>query len=320
MPALSDAQLGVAAGLSVSLLWTGTSLFFTAAGRRIGATRVNAFRIVIAIILLAITHHALTGVWMPRATAGQFAFLAGSGLVGLTIGDQALFAAFVQIGPRLSMLMMTTAPLLAALFGFLALGERITPVAWLGMAATIGGVAWVVSERPRTQLPVVGASRSRGIVLAIIATICQAGGYLLSKQGIGHGWLPKEQHIAPQTATLLRLFFAGVGMVPVLLWYWQRERRRQAAGIPSPYRGPLWAGLAFATCGALVGPYLGIWMSLVAADKLPLGVAQTLLSLPPVFVLPFSRLVHKEHIGPRAVLGAFVAVAGVAILAVWGKA
>jgi drug/metabolite transporter (DMT)-like permease len=50
-------------------------------------------------------------------------------------------------------------------------------------------------------------------------------------------------------------------------------------------------------------------------------VAQTLLSLPPVFILPFSRWVHKEHIGFRAVAGAIVAIAGVAILSLprlWG--
>jgi drug/metabolite transporter (DMT)-like permease len=55
-------------------------------------------------------------------------------------------------------------------------------------------------------------------------------------------------------------------------------------------------------------------MSLEAADKVPLGVAQTLCSLAPVLILPAARLVHHERISPRAVVGAFLAVAGVALL------
>ena len=79
------------------------------------------------------------------------------------------------------------------------------------------------------------------------------------------------------------------------------------------------SGLLFTAGGAVVGPFLGIWMSLLACDRAPLGVAQTLCSLPPVFILPFAHLVHKEHVSGRAVLGAFVAVSGVAVLFLLAK-
>ncbi len=155
-----DTYLGLAAGLATSMLWTGTSLFFTAAARRLTPTIVNTLRIGFAIILLSVTHRLLSGTWIPEAVAGQVAFLAVSGIVGLSIGDQALFVAFVHIGPRLSLVIMTTSPLFAAFFGWLALGETLDGIAWLGITMTIGGVAWVVRERPRLrrgvsdQLPV----------------------------------------------------------------------------------------------------------------------------------------------------------------------
>jgi drug/metabolite transporter (DMT)-like permease len=44
------------------------------------------------------------------------------------------------------------------------------------------------------------------------------------------------------------------------------------------------------------------------------GVAQTLMALPPVLILPLARVIYKEHISVRAVLGAGVAVGGVALL------
>ena len=214
--------IGPAAGVATSVCWTGTSLFFTAAGRRLGPTLVNAFRIAFAIVLLGLTHRFIAGTWLPPAVGGQVLFLALSGVVGLTIGDQALFTAFVDIGPRLGMLIMATAPLWAVLFGWAALGETLPAIAWLGIVLTIGGVAWVVWERPTTRVDQVSAHRVRGIILAFVAAACQAGGLLLSKQGMGHGWLPDDEHMPPQAATFVRMIFAGAGMIPVLL-----QRRRQ---------------------------------------------------------------------------------------------
>ncbi|MCP4592077.1 MAG: DMT family transporter [bacterium] len=309
-----DPYFGPAAGVATSILWTATSLFFTSAGRRIGPTAVNGLRILLAIMLLGATHRALSGIWIPEVVAGQVIFLALSGVVGLSIGDQALFTSFVYIGPRLAMLLMTTAPLFAALFGWLALGETLHGLAWVGISLTVGGVGWVVLERPQGTAAANLTHRGRGVVLGLIAAACQAGGLLLSKQGMGHGWLAEEEHLGPQAATLLRMFFAGVGVLPILLLHGLRRRKRLAAGIQPLRIGSLRAGLALTACGAVVGPYLGVWMSLVASDRVPLGVAQTLCALPPVFLLPFAVLIYKERISLRAILGAILAVGGSTLL------
>ncbi|MBN1514783.1 MAG: DMT family transporter [Phycisphaerae bacterium] len=314
VPASWDIYVGPAAGLFTSVLWTGTSLVFTAAGRRIGPTAVNAFRIGLAIIILTLIHRLRFGIWVPEAVAGQVFYLALSGVIGLAIGDQALFTSFVDIGPRLAMLLLGTAPIFAAWFGWLALGERLHGIAWIGMTLTIVGVAWVVLERPADGSVARTGHRLRGVILGIIAAGCQAGGLLLSKQGIGHGWLPVEQHLDPQAATLGRMVFAGVGVLPILTFHALRQRARTAGGRRPLRIGSPRAGYLFAACGAVIGPSLGVWMSLVASDRAPLGVAQTLCSLPPVFILPFAVLIHKERISPRAILGALVAVGGTAIL------
>jgi drug/metabolite transporter (DMT)-like permease len=312
--AIPEIYVGYAAGLSVSVLWTATSLFFTAAGQRLGATVVNAVRILLAVGLLGVTHRLQFGAWVPPATAGQVLFLAASGLVGLSVGDQALFTAFVRIGPRLAMLIMTTAPLFAALFGWVALGETIRSTAWVGIGLTIGGVAWVVLERPRRKEAFRGGSRAGGMALAFVAAACQAGGLLLSKMGMGYGWMPAGEGMAPLAATLVRMFFAAFGMLPIFYLYRVRERRLRAAGVVRRREGGVPLGLLLAAGGAVVGPYLGVWMSLEAGARVPIGVAQTLCALPPVLILPVSRLVYRESISSRAVFGALIAVAGVATL------
>ncbi|MAB83763.1 MAG: hypothetical protein CMJ24_10075, partial [Phycisphaerae bacterium] len=70
--------------------------------------------------------------------------------------------------------------------------------------------------------------------------------------------------------------------------------------------------------GAIFGPVLGVWLSLVSIDRIDAGVAATLMSLSPVFILPVARIVEHEHIGLRAVLGAVLAVIGVGVLVASG--
>lgn len=309
---------GLAAGIATSVLWTGTSLLFTAAGKRIGPTVVNTLRLLLAVVLLSVTHRLLSGVWMPDANAKQVLYLAASGVIGLAIGDQALFVAFIDIGPRLSMLIMTTSPLFAAFFGWIALGEALHGVAWLGVVLTVSGIAWVVAERPPTPTVQTQQRRLRGVILSLIGAACQAGGLLLSKQGMGHGWLAAEDRLDPQAATLVRMVFAGAVMVPVMML--RRKPMLRNGGSPEPSLGRsdgadrLRMGLLYTAIGAIVGPFLGVWMSLVAGDRAPLGIAQTLCSLSPIMLLPIAAAFHKERITGRTVLGVLIAVFGAALL------
>ena len=307
--------LGAAAGVATSMLWTATSLFFTAAGKRLGPTAVNVVRLWLAVLLLGTTHRLLTGHWIPEAVGQQVLLLALSGVVGLTIGDQALLTAFIDIGPRQTMLIMTLSPLFAAMFGWLALGETLGLVALAGMAMTIGGVGWVVSERQPAQSHVQPSRRMRGILLAVVGAICQAAGLLFSKQGMGHGWLDESERMSPQAATLVRMVFAALATLPLAVFWLRRMRQpTNARARSADRRSLLWSGLFLTAGGAIVGPFLGVWMSLVASDRAPLGIAQTLCSLGPIFILPCVRIIYKESISSRAIGGAVLAVAGAALL------
>jgi len=320
------AYVGQLAGVGTSLLWTVTTLLFTAAGKRLGATVVNATRITFACGLLAVTHRYLQGVWIPEVSWTQAAFLGVSGIVGLTIGDQAIIAAFMEIGPRLALLVTTTSPLWAALFGRVFLGEHLPGAAWLGLVMTLGGILLVIGERSYGPATLPRRKLLRGVLLALLAAVCQSGGYLLSKIGMGHG--DGGHPVEPQTASLVRMIFAAATIVPALavqLWF----RRPLAVAIrssddalPQPdenadraEKASIWrTGILLSLCGAVAGPYLGVWLSLIACDRAPLGVAQTLLSLSPVFILPATAILHRERISWRAAIGALLAVGGAAVL------
>ena len=54
--------------------------------------------------------------------------------------------------------------------------------------------------------------------------------------------------------------------------------------------------------GAILGPFLGVWLSLIAVQYTEVGVASTLMSLAPIFLLPVGRVLFHEQIGWKAIV------------------
>jgi drug/metabolite transporter (DMT)-like permease len=74
-------------------------------------------------------------------------------------------------------------------------------------------------------------------------------------------------------------------------------------------------GIKYTAAGAVAGPFLGMTLSMLAlADTQNAGIAQTLMSLMPIFIIPVVWLVYREKTNWRGIIGALVAVVGVAIL------
>jgi drug/metabolite transporter (DMT)-like permease len=291
---------GEMAALATAFCWTFTALSFEAAGKRIGSLSVNLIRLVIATGFLALFTLFSRGMPLPLdAPPAAWAWLAVSGLVGLSLGDMCLFRALVLIGPRLSTLIMSVAPLMAALLGWLTLGEKLSGGDALGMALTLGGVGWVVLERRSDASGRRESVSPWGVALAFLGAAGQGGGLVLSKIGLQH-------YADPFAATQIRIFagIAGFAVLFLLVGWWSNVFK--ALG----NRRAL--GLTF--IGAFFGPFLGVSLSLLSVKTIPTGVAQTIMSIVPVLIIPFVIFLNKERVSLRAVMGAVCAVAGVSML------
>ena len=291
--------LGELAALATSLSFSAGSTMFTAASRRIGSLVVNRTRLVIAAIFLSITHWIVLGTFLPlNAAPDRWFWLSLSGVVGLVLGDIFLFQAFILIGPRLTMLMMSLAPIFAALQAWLFLGETLTGGQVFGILLTLVGIGWVVMEGSGQNRndPVYG----RGLLLGLGAAIGQATGLVLAKNGLGGDF-------SPISANLIRMLSAIV-----VLWgitFFQGQAKATIQALRNDKKGTL-----FTTAGAFLGPFVGVSLSLFAIQRVEVGVASTLTSLPPVFLLPISYFIFKERFGWGAVAGTLLAMAGVAAL------
>jgi len=297
--------IGQTAALVTSCLWTVNSIFFTEAGRRIGSISVNAYRIVMATALLAITHMALLGNLLPAANSEQWLWVGMSGIIGLGIGDFGLFAALVIIGPRRSVLVMALSPIFAAVGAFLMLGETISPLAIIGMALTLGGVVWVILEREERSMetPVSKRLKTWGVFLALIGAIGQGIGLVFAKKGI---FLEFGTMLNPLSASLIRMTLGALFVWMAALIGGRLQELREALNSKE--------GLKYTAAGAFIGPFMGVTLSMVAVTYTQAGIAQTLMSLMPIFIIPVVWILYGQKTSWRGVLGAAVAVIGVAIL------
>jgi drug/metabolite transporter (DMT)-like permease len=301
VPAVNfQAYAGQLAALGTAICWAFSALFFAAAARRMGVLSLNLIRLVIGLAFLSIAAWILRGLPLPTdATPHAWAWLAISGLIGFVFGDLCLFLAYVRIGTRLASLMMALAPLLTALIGWLVLGERLTGRDALGMVLTVAGIGWAVFERnrPSPGAPEPGISLV-GILLGAGGALGQAGGLVLSKLGMGD--------YNPMAATQVRVMAAIVGYAVILtaLRWWPRVAESVRDG----------RALGLSTCGAFFGPFLGVTLSLYAVRHTVAGVAASIMALQPVLIIPLVVILHREKVGMGGVLGALVAVAGVALL------
>ncbi len=293
--------LGVIIGLSTAVSWSVCALFFTAASRRVGVMSMNHYRTLFGTLMLAAAHAVVFGSLIPDATKSQAGILVISGLVGVVLGDIFLFNSYVEIGPRLGLLIFNINPFVTAFLARGFLDEQLSERAWLGMAITIAGTLWVLWEEQSKGRITKSRNHTKGLIFAAIAACCQAAGFVIAKPAI-----TGAAAIDPLSATFIRVSAALVGFFAIGMV------TRQTVKVIADFKNRTAMLQTFG--GAITGPFIGIWLSLTALKLLPAGIAATLISTMPVVILPMVMIFHKEKVSWKAALGAAVAVLGVAIL------
>ncbi len=295
---------GELAGIGTAFCWTATSMFFEAAGKKIGSLSVNLIRLLLAFVFLGTVSWISRGLFLPLdAGLHNWLWLALSGIVGFTIGDLLLFQAFVVVGARISMLIMALSPPIAAISGWIILGETMDLRALMGMFITLSGIMMVILNRPAKAAD--GKKNGiknwfnnpLGLLLAFGGAAGQAIGLVLSKKGMAGYDVVASTHI--------RVMAGAVGFM--IVFSFMKRWHKVFAAIKNKQ------GMLFTGGGAFFGPFLGVTLSLVAVKFTSAGIAQTLMSLAPVLIILPSVLIFKEKVSLREIIGAFVAVGGVAL-------
>ena len=305
-------HLGEIISLGVAVSWTITAWFAAKASQRVGAMVTNVLRLVLAAVFLGIILWVTIGHPYPvYADKNTWLWLGLSALVGYVFGDYCLFNCYLYIGPRFGQLLMTLAPPMAAVAGWIMLGETLGWKAILAMGVTLLGIAISILSRDgghhfKLDLPL------KGVLLGIGAGIGQGVGLVLSKIGMQYyeAAIPAEapsmmEGMLPFASTMMRAIVGGIGFFAILLL--QKDFGKLKSAVKDP------VAMRYASIITLFGPVLGVSLSLMAVRYANAGIASTLMALTPVIIIFPEVLIEKKRIRFKEIVGLAVTIAGVAL-------
>lgn len=292
-------HIGEISALASAIFFTMTGVFFEEAGKRVGSLAVNIIRLVIGFIMLSIFTFFYRGYLLPiDATLHNWTWLGISGVIGFFLADLYLFQAYVEIGTRISLLILSFGPPATAILEYFFLDERLSAMAVFGMLITVSGIALVILGKDNDEKKYKVRYSVKGIIYAIIGALGNSVGMICSKNGMG-GY-------SPFAATQIRIITGFISFVIMFAYLNKWNDIKKAIEDKK--------ALIYITLGSLFGPFLGVSVQLISLQYTTAAISSTIKSIAPVIILPISVLVFKEKLKLKEILGAFISVIGIAIL------
>jgi drug/metabolite transporter (DMT)-like permease len=305
----------------------------------IGGSEANFWRLTLAALFLGVWSFG-TGVGLSGAALPMFLL---SGIVGIGVGDVALFQTLPRLGSRLSLLLIhcLSAPF-AALIEWLWMRTPLTGTQIVCGITILVGVGIALSPGKHTKLDrrelVVGA------LFAILGAVGNAFGAVLSRKAyaIAHENLEViSGHDAAFQRIVGGLAVAGICLVIVkrgTLWKGADlaevsadpdSRERSASGANTVVMGQprsdfgkirqkwLRAG-PWILVNSLAGQTLGVSFMQRAFETTPTGLVLAIIATTPIVVMPLAYFFEGEKATMRSVAGGIVGVVGVVLL-IWSR-
>jgi len=301
------------AALLAALLFSISAVCGYRSSLQIGGAEANFWRICMATFCLAL--------WANLAGSGlesvAFPLFAASGFFGIGLGDTGYFQALPRLGSRRAVLLTQCfIPLFAILIEWLWLGTKLTSIECLCIAVILTGVAIALAPSDHAKIP--ARQLWIGIAFTVFAGLCSAFGAVLSRKAyfVAH---EAGESLDPGTTGYYRVL--GGLLIPAIILLAAKWRSAHAHGgvfeektlhISRTKWKRVWPWIFG---NSLAGQTLGVTCVQWALEKTPTGIVMTVVATTPLILLPMTRIVEKEKIGARSLVGALVAVTGVVGLA-----
>jgi drug/metabolite transporter (DMT)-like permease len=293
------------AALSAAFCWALSGLISINAIRKLGPLAFNRVRMSLVFLMLAGVSW-LTGAWreFPLDTIQTLMI---SGLIGIFLGDTALFGSLQRLGPsRTAVIFALNAPM-TVIMGWFILEEHLPWLTLFGCGiVTVGVLIAILGRRNNNELQSIDSPQGRlsyGIALGLLAAFGQAAGSIIARPIMAEG-------VDPVTASAIRVGISAlcllcVGFIPNPLF---RQK--------TPYTMKLISIIMFSGFLAMgVGMTLLLY-GLALGDA---GVVTTLSATTPVIILPLLWISTGNRPPLMAWVSAVVTLIGIALITVsWG--
>jgi drug/metabolite transporter (DMT)-like permease len=292
--------VGASSAILGAILWAGSALIFENLSKKVPSARLNFYKGLIALVLLAGTS-VILGERIPNINWIEISTLAISGVIGIALGDTAFFQAVKKVGARRSLTLFTLSPPMTALIALIFLGERLSLITWIGIMVTVGGVMWVVTEESgQEKIQIKKEDLLPGILFGALAALGQAIGVVMTRSVL------TQTNLTTLQSTIVRLAPAMVALIIVIRILERGSEKSIKPGFDKKMFGMV-------LLSSIIGAYICLWLQQITIENLPAGIAQTMLSTSPIFILPMAAF-RGEKNSIRAIIGAVLAIVGITLI------
>ena len=298
--------------LGAAFCWACANLLSFEASEKLGAVafvRIRLLFVSLSLWLLVwlLPSNTSPSGGLPYLPIDALLVMSLSAVIGLTIGDTALFAAFNRVGPRRANILFATNALFALMIGYVLLNEAITWGQLLASCLVIGGVMIAIFfGRRRQNQSAWEADRGSvgwGIFFGLLAAFCQALSAAILKPILDDG-------IDPIAVSAVRISVAGV----LLYLLTPLQLRLLSERLPVLQEVMTWRLLLLTLSSGFFALTVGVTLLITALQYGNVGIVLVLSSVTPVLLLPMLWFVSRHPPAAGAWLGAILTVLGTVLL------
>jgi drug/metabolite transporter (DMT)-like permease len=285
--------IGEILSVVAALSWAVGVVLFKKSGETMPPLALNLFKNTIGLILLLPTIPLVGDSFVPADQPLEaWILIAGSGVLGVAIGDTLFFISLEKLGAGLTAVVDTSYTPLMLFLSFAVLGEQIGIPVYVGAGLIV--VAMLVGSWTRPE-----PGRDRRDLL--IGTIVGVTG--IAFMAVGIVMIKGVLNNAPFVwATGVRLAAGVVVLIPMILLSPRRKSLLAALVPTSTWKYPLAA--------ATIGTYVAMISWIGGMKYVDVSVATTLNQLSTIFIFVLATIFLKEALTGRRLLAIGLAFVG----------
>lgn len=291
--------LGESLAILTAVSWAVSSLIFEKVSKQMNPQVANFLRVTIGTIMIGFVclfteRHMFLPFDVPTKDL-KIIFL--SGFIGMFIGDLFLFKAYINIGARVTMVIMTLSPIVVSIIDFIFLGVTLSYLQIFAIFITCTGVLIVIlnptkKKNKNQHLPL----SIKGLIFAFLATLGQSLGVILTKLG--------SSSYDSLGTSQIRLFSAIICFgIFILIEKKGSEVITTLKNIKT---------FSFVSAGTFFSVF-GIAALVEAFKHTNASIASTLSSTSPILMIPISIFFFKEKVKFSEIIGVVISIIGISI-------
>ncbi|WP_261834175.1 DMT family transporter [Vibrio ishigakensis] len=286
--------------LAAAFLWAISSLISVTPARHLGPFSYSRWRMGCTAVMLTIMA-LIVGGWGSVSTAHVMPMVL-SGLIGIFIGDTALFACMNRMGPRQAGLLFSCHAVFSAILGYWLFNETWHLAEIIGATLVFSGVVTAIffgrKGSDNNDWEALHGKLAIGVALGLLAALCQALGGIIAKPVM-------QTDINPIAASAIRMITAFAAHS--LFW----ASGAKLAKSKNPINRKIFSITAL---NGFLAMAVGMTLILYALQDGNVGMVALLSSTTPIMVLPLLWFITKQRPNHYAWFGAILAVIGTGLI------